>query len=146
MLSPPQMSEDPNFSETLTKSALEDVRFALVPEGQNPYGHLKGGNMGVTGWLLSAAMTRHSIALDILMNLDANGKRMCSFTIDLIEYAPPPEEMQEVECLYVLQDVEHVLVLRKVEGVDEYVRIGIATIDPVWFREGAATKKRIKIV
>lgn len=100
--------------------------------------------MEVTGWSKTAKIIHQNADAHLLMNLRADSKAMGSFTLDLAEYAPTAMLTQDVECLCVLHGQEHVLVLRRSRDLEEYVRIGIATIDPAWFTKGNARKRRIK--
>lgn len=119
-------------------SMLEDVSFDLTPEGQNPYGRLRGGSMKLTGWLKSARMTRTDEDDQLLMTLRSDGNRFAIFSVDLAEFSPLAGEEQSVECLYVLRDNGMVLVLREAprEGNElptRYQRIGLAEVDPGCF-------------
>ena len=125
------------------KSALEDVSFQLLPEGQNAYGRLRGGKIKLTGWLKNAQMHQKEGAL---MQLDADGRSMASFYLDVADSTHEKSPMQEVECLYVLQEDKNVLVLKRIEGSTEYERIGLASVDPEWFHSGAAERKSITII
>ena len=142
----PKEGSDSLRGGSVPKSALEDVRFSLSPEGQNPYGRLKDGLMELTGWLKNAQMCRMKNEAHLLMTLQADGKAMASFVLDLAEYAPAPSSAEEVECLAVLQGNENVIVLKKVRNSTEYERIGLALVDPEWFRVGGARKKRITVI
>ena len=146
MLAPQQIPDNITNNVPLIKSALEDVRFKLSPEGQNSYGRLKGGHMEVTGWLKRAKMSRQNVEAHFLMDLYADSQLMGSFTLDLAEYAPTAKSTQEVECLCALHGHENVLVLRKSRNLEEYERIGIATVDPAWFGERNTRKERITII
>ena len=144
--SPPEEGSDSPRGGSVPKSALEDVRFSLSPEGQNLHGQLKGGKMELTGWLKNAQMCRMESKAHLLMTLQTDGKTMASFILDLAEYAPAPSSPEEVECLAALQGDENVIVLRKVSNSKEYERIGIASVDPEWFRAGRARKERIAVI
>lgn len=133
-------------SGSSSRSAIEDIRFNLSPEGLNPYGQLKKGNMELTGRLITAKMRSMRMEAPLLMVLEADGKTMASFPLDLAEYIPLPPSPDEVKVLAVLRDNENVLVLRKVKGSKEYERMGIAEVDPGWFDSGIARKERITIV
>lgn len=128
------------------KSMLEDVKFHLTPEGHDPYGRLRDGNMKLTGWLKSAQICRKEIDDGLLMTLHAGGKRMAAFYLDLVDLAPAVGEKQDVKCLYMLHDDENVLVLRAIRDGRQYERIGIATVDPEWFVSGGGRKESITII
>lgn len=142
----PSQPRDNSLNDaSVIESALEDVCFKIFPEGQNRYGRLKGGKMELTGWIKNAEMCRKDSEDLLLMSLHADGKSMATFILDLPEYSPSPSSTQEVQCLYVLQGNENVLVLRKTRNFKEYERIGIAAIDPEWFCTGNARKEYIMI-
>lgn len=137
----------------LSKSALQNARFKLLPEmEQNPYSRLKGGKIEFTGWLKSARMTRHSKEEgdDIWMKLEADSKLMSIFYLDFADSTPEQSSPQEVECLHVLQNVhnvwDNVLILRRVEESRYYERIGITNIDPAWFDSGCFREEFISII
>lgn len=142
----PEEESDSPRGRSVPKSAIEDVRFSLSPEGQNLHGRLKDGKMELTGWLKNAQMCQMESEAHLLMALEADGKAMASFVLDLAEYAPAPSSTDEVECLATLQSDENVIVLRKVRNSKEYERIGMAQVDPEWFRAGVARKERITII
>jgi len=125
---------------------LENTHFELFPEGQHRYGRLKGGKMVLTGWLRKAEMRRMKSENHLLMTLRADGKPMGGLPLDLAEYSVEPEWMEEVECLYVLQDSMLVLVLRRTRNSKEYERIGLAFVDPECFNLGGARKESITII
>jgi hypothetical protein len=125
---------------------IEDIKFELFPEGKNPYGRLKGGRMKITGLMMRAEMCRENANANLLMRLRVGTRSLARFHIDLAEFAPDPSSVEEVACLYVLEHEENVLVLRKSRNLEEYERIGIATVDPAWFHDGCAKKERITIV
>jgi hypothetical protein len=127
------------------KYAIEDIEFDLLPEGKNPYGRLKAGRMKVTGLVVNAEMGRENDDANPLMRLRVGTRSLALFRLDIAESAPAPFSVEEVVCLYVLEHVESVLVLRKSRNSGEYERVGIATVDPAWFLDGAAKKERITI-
>jgi len=129
-----------------SKHVIEDIKFELLPEGNNPYGRLKGGRMKITGLMMKAEMCRENDNANLLMRLRVGARSLAQFVLDLAEFAPAPLSVEEVACLYVLEDEENVLVLRKSRNLEEYERIGIATVDPAWFHNGGAKKERITIV
>jgi hypothetical protein len=81
-----------------------------------------------------------------LMKLHVGTRSLARFILDLAEFAPAPLSVEEVACLYVLEHEVNALVLRKRRNLEEYERIGIATVDPAWFQDGGAKKERITIV
>jgi hypothetical protein len=129
-----------------SKHAIEDIKFELLPEGKNPYGRLKDGRMKITGLIMRAEMCRENDNANLLMRLRVGTRSLAQFHLDLAESAPAPLSVEEVACLYVLEDEENVLVLRKSRNLYEYERIGIATVDPAWFHDGGTKKERITIV
>ena len=122
------------------KSMLEDVRFHLTPEGLDPYGRHRDGSMKLTGWLKSAQMCGKEIDDELLMTLHANGKRVATSYLNLVDLTPAVGEKQDVECLYVLHDDENILVLRAARSGRRYERFGIAEMDPEWFVSGGGWK------
>ena len=102
--------------------------------------------MTVTGLVMRAEMCRENGNDNLLMRLRVGTRSLARFHLDLAEFAPAPLSVEEVACLYVLKQEENVLVLRKSKNLEEYERIGIATVDPAWFHDGGAKKERITIV
>jgi hypothetical protein len=101
--------------------------------------------MILIGHLKSARMCRKEDS-DLLMQLDAGGKSMGTFSLDYRDLAPRSLEYQEVECLAVMRGDENTLILRKVEDGMVFERVGIAAIDPEWFANGGSRLKLITIV
>jgi hypothetical protein len=130
---------------TGSRSMLGNVIFKLTPEGQDPYGRLKGGQIILIGHLKSARMCRKG-GSEVLMQLDADEKSMGTFFLDYRDLAPGSLEYQEVECLAVMRDDENVLILRKVGDGMAFERVGIAAIDPEWFINGGGRLELITIL
>ena len=103
--------------------------------------------MELTGWLKRAEIS-HEESKCPLVSLRADGKQMALFLLDLLEDIPAALSPVEVECLYVLMDIEklYVLVLRRAKTGREYERVGVTIADPAWFEEGDARKEFIVIV
>lgn len=150
---------DPN-DKSPWKSMLENVIINLVPKGEDPNGAVLDGRMELTGLLKSAQMSvkddseRNS---DTTMNLEIGGGQMVTFDLDLLESAPAVGDKQDVECLYVLDYEEYdelepaihssnALILRQVNGGEQYERIGAAKLDPEWFASGGTRKESITII
>ena len=142
MVAPSQSSD----GSIISKHAIEDIKFELLPQGKNPYGRLKDGRMKITGLIMRAEMCRDKDNANLLMRLRVGTKSLAQFVLDLAEFAPAPLSVEEVVCLYVLEQEEDVLVLRKSRNLEEYERIGLATVDPAWFHNGSAKKERITII
>lgn len=132
-------------------SALGDVIFKLTPAGTDPNGALKDGQMQLTGNIKSATMRRVTIKEDLLVLLEANSKEMSNFYLDFADLAPLENEVQEVECLLVM-DTDgdstccNVLVLRRIKDTPHFERIGVASVDPEWFVAGRSRHEYITIV
>jgi hypothetical protein len=141
------------------KSMLENIQIHLTPKGKDPYGSLLGGKMDLTGWLKSAQIFRYYIDDDhnsTEIGLEADGKYMAIFHLDVEDDAPAIGDRQDVECLYVLDyefidkmerdKASNILVLRQVKGGREYQRIGSTLINPDWFAAGGERKESITII
>jgi hypothetical protein len=102
--------------------------------------------MTLTGLVLRAEMSRENDGANLLMRLRVGTRSLGRFHLDLAEFAPAPLLVEEVTCLYILEDDENVLVLRKRRNLEEYERIGLAPVDPAAFYDGGAKKERITIV
>ncbi|KAL5347759.1 hypothetical protein ACLOAV_007168 [Pseudogymnoascus australis] len=87
-------------------SALGDVTFKLTPCGMDPNGTLKDGQMQLTGNIKSVTMRRITAEEDMTMRLEADSKVMANFQLDFADQAPLENEIQEVECLHVLDGDE----------------------------------------
>lgn len=142
--SEPEGSGDEHLMARST-SMLGNVIFKLEPEGKDPYGRLKGGQMILIGNLIRARMRRKEDS-ELLMQLVAGGKSMGTFPLDYKDVAPRSLDFQEVECLAVMRDDENVLILRKVRDEMMFERVGIAAIDPAWFTSSESRLELITIV
>lgn len=130
-------------------SALRDVIFKLTPQGIDPNGTLKDGQMQLTGNIKSATMRRITAKEDLTMRLEAGSKVMANFQLDFADQAPLENEIQEVECLLVMNGDDcpyNALVLRRVKQTLHFERIGIASVDPAWFFVGNSRHKYITVV
>jgi len=128
-----------------SKSMLGNVIIKLEPEGKDPYGRLKGGQMILIGHLIRARMCRKDDG-ELLMKLVVGDKSMGTFSLDYRDLAPRTSEFQEVECLAIMRDDENILILRKVGDGMVFERIGIAGVDPEWFSSGRSRLQLITII
>jgi len=62
------------------------VIFKLEPEGKDPYGRLKGGQMILIGHLKSAKMCRNGDS-ELFMHLEAGNKSIGTFPLDYRDLA-----------------------------------------------------------
>ncbi|KFY28819.1 hypothetical protein V493_02745 [Pseudogymnoascus sp. VKM F-4281 (FW-2241)] len=130
-------------------SALGDVTFKLTPHGRDPNGTLKDGQMQLTGNIKSVTMRRIRAKEDMTMRLEADSKVMANFQLDFADQAPSENEIQEVECLLVMDGDDcpyNVLVLRRAKQTLHFERIGIANVDPAWFGAGSSRHEYITVV
>ncbi|KFY74101.1 hypothetical protein V499_05851 [Pseudogymnoascus sp. VKM F-103] len=130
-------------------SALGDVTFKLTPLGMDPNGTLKDGQMQLTGNIKSVTMRRITAKEDMTMRLEADSKVVANFQLDFADQAPLENEIQEVECLLVMNGSDcpyNALVLRQVKQTLHFERIGIASVDPAWFVAGNSRHEYITVV